>query len=192
MFRAMIACVLVGLILVVMGPHSAGSDETGQDWSANRAEEAFAAAGDASAQYDVGVSLYYGRGRPQDYVKALYWVTQAANQGHMEAQVLLATIYREGLAVPADTVQVAHWTSLAAEQGHGLSQFSLGVLYMTGDGVPKDLVLAHKWANLAAAQRVLLAEELRADIEEMLTPEEILYAQQMAAKWWQAHQELWD
>ena len=35
--------------------------------------------GDASSQAELGLIYYYGRGVPQDYSKAFYWLQQAAN-----------------------------------------------------------------------------------------------------------------
>jgi hypothetical protein len=40
--------------------------------------------GDGSSQAQLGLIYYYGRGVPQDYSKAFYWLQQAANHGHKE------------------------------------------------------------------------------------------------------------
>lgn len=45
-----------------------------------------AEAGDANAQYKLGLSYEYGKGVPQDYMEALKWYRKAAGQGHAAAK----------------------------------------------------------------------------------------------------------
>ena len=45
-----------------------------------------AEAGDADAQYRLGLSYEHGKGVPQDYMEALKWYRKAAGQGHAAAK----------------------------------------------------------------------------------------------------------
>ena len=48
-----------------------------------------AKAGQAEAQYILGVLYYLGQGVPQDFVQAANWYRKAAEQGGVEAQFYL-------------------------------------------------------------------------------------------------------
>ena len=49
-----------------------------------------AEAGDAEAQKNLGVMYAIGEGMPQDDAEAVAWFRKAAEQGHAEAQFILA------------------------------------------------------------------------------------------------------
>ena len=55
-----------------------------------------AEAGDAVAQYDLGVMYANGLGVPEDDAEAMRWYRLAADQGHADAQVNLASMYFTG------------------------------------------------------------------------------------------------
>ncbi len=61
-----------------------------------------AAAGNASAQYNVGVMFERGMGVPPDFSEAAHWYELAAQSGHRAAIVNLAHLYERGLGVAAD------------------------------------------------------------------------------------------
>lgn len=64
-----------------------------------------AEAGDAEAQYQLG--LYYSEGKyiEPNYQRAIHWFKQASMLAHVEAQVRLGYIYFEGLGVPVNFLQ---------------------------------------------------------------------------------------
>ena len=89
-------------------------------------------AGDADAQYNLGLTLrqkfdppvsdyetlaaWYG-GVPQYVVEAVSWSRKAAEQGVVSAQFLLGQRgYLVGLGVPTDRVEAYKWLILAAER----------------------------------------------------------------------------
>jgi len=84
---------------------------------------------------------------PQDYVEV---ESEAAEQGHAEAQYGLAWAYRRGELVPQDYVEAVNWYGRAAEQGHTEAQYELGNAYATGQGVAQDYAEAAKWYRKAA------------------------------------------
>ena len=62
--------------------------------------------------------MYYnGQGVSQDYIEALKWRSNAAEQGDALAQAALGAAYEEGRGVPQDYVQAHMWLNLAAAAG---------------------------------------------------------------------------
>ena len=82
-----------------------------------------AEAGDADAQYDLGLMYHDGEGVPEDYVEAVKWFRKAAEQGHAAAQFYLGIAYHGGVGVPKDDAEAVKWLRKAAEQGHARAQF---------------------------------------------------------------------
>ncbi|HEY7708966.1 MAG TPA: tetratricopeptide repeat-containing serine protease family protein [Candidatus Entotheonella sp.] len=76
-----------------------------------------AQAGEAVAQYSLGILHASGLGVPQNYQEAARWFQQAAQQGYGEAQYNLGLLYARGQGVPQDYIQAYKWLELAARQG---------------------------------------------------------------------------
>ncbi|MDC0283092.1 sel1 repeat family protein [bacterium] len=111
-----------------------------------------AKAGDADAQFNLGVMYEFGEGVPKDLAEALKWWRKAAEQGHAKAQFNLGEMYYLGKGVPKNNVEAAKWYRKAAEQGDADSQFELGGMYESGKGVPKSQKEGIKWIRKAAEQ----------------------------------------
>lgn len=79
-----------------------------------------AEAGDADAQYELGI-LHYGgsRGLPQSLETAVHWFRKAAAQGHAGAQFYLGQCYEFAEGVAYDGKAAARWYRLAADRGGG-------------------------------------------------------------------------
>ena len=77
----------------------------------------------------LGVIYYNGKGVPQDYKKAVYWYTKAAEQGNVNAQWSLGFMYYYGEGVPQDYQKAFYWYTKAADQGNTDAQFYLGFMY---------------------------------------------------------------
>ncbi len=76
-------CVVgVVAVLLVSGVALAPTSEPA-DIAALRVD---ADAGDANAQTSLAIAYFNGEGVPQDYVEAVSWYRQAADQGHADAQ----------------------------------------------------------------------------------------------------------
>ncbi|MFP6581252.1 MAG: tetratricopeptide repeat protein [Candidatus Hydrogenedentota bacterium] len=75
---------------------------------------------------------------------------KAAEQGDIDAQLLLARIYFEGNGVRQDFAAVVEWINKVEEQEGML--LALGRMYYKGDGVPQDDTEAVKWIREAAEQ----------------------------------------
>lgn len=91
---------------------------------------------------------------PQYDKVALYWVTQAAMQGHEEAKYWLAQCYQEGIGTEVNYAKAFAIFSELALLGHPLSQFQLGKMYYEGKGIEQDDDLGKKWIMQAAEQGV--------------------------------------
>jgi uncharacterized protein len=71
------------------------------------------------AQFSLGVMLYPFGDFAFDKTKgnlaeALTWYRRAADQGDIDAQVVLGTAFADGLGVPQDFVEAHKWYNLAA------------------------------------------------------------------------------
>ena len=139
-----------------------------------------AEAGDADAQYNLGVMYNEGDGVLQDYKEAVKWYRLAAEQGHASAQNNLGTMYDTGEGVIQDYKEAIKWYRLVAEQGHASAQNNLGTMYYAGNGVLQDNVMSHMWYNIASANGHEKAGEWRDERAGLMTPEDISKAQAMA------------
>lgn len=94
-----------------------------------------AEAGDAEAQYEVGMEYL----RRQDAPSSVIWWQKAADQGHPVALRELASLYEAGFGVEKDPDKAAELLAKAAELGDAEAQFQLGWLYYDGEVLAKDL-----------------------------------------------------
>ncbi len=109
-----------------------------------------AAAGDASAQFEVARRYTEGNLVPADFKAAANWYRKAAAQGLALAQFRLGTFYKEGRGVEKDLDQARNWLTLAADQGNIKAMHNLAVLFVEGiDGKP-DYTSAIPWFEKAA------------------------------------------
>jgi hypothetical protein len=74
-------------------------------------------AGDADAQWRMGVRYHTGAGVPQDDRQAVQWFLRAAEQGNIPAQATLGAYYWAGRGVPQDLSRAYFWSALALAQG---------------------------------------------------------------------------
>jgi uncharacterized protein len=142
-----------------------------------------AEAGNASAQYRLGLLYAGGVGVPQDYRQAKEWFEKAAKQGHVGAQADLGTLYFQGQGAPQSDQMAMFWFNQAAEQGDGLACAKLGWMYAEGQGVIRDYIQAHMWYSLAAARGEQSAAEARDALTKQMTPDQIAEAQKLAREW---------
>ena len=75
-----------------------------------------------------------------------------AEQGNLEAQIYLASLYRHGNGVAQDYKTAVKWFARAAEQGHAVAQYNLGIMHSFGLGVVPDYKASVKWYTRAAEQ----------------------------------------
>jgi uncharacterized protein len=109
--------------------------------------------GNLSAQTNLGVMYYQGRGMDApNYQEALRWYRIAAMQGYPDAQFNLGLAHMEGKGVARDFSQAVRWYKMAGDNGYLQAQIMLADMYLKGQGVPADQKEAAKWYALAAEQ----------------------------------------
>lgn len=152
----------------------------------------YAAKGDPEAQYELGLRFETGYGVLQSYSEAIKWYNESANNGYVHAAFHLAGIYEKGEVVARNALEAVRLYELAANQGHAEAQGILGVILMNGvDGIiAQNYIEAHKWFNLSAACANAYEGNIREGsikfrdyVAELMTPDEILKAQEMASLW---------
>lgn len=76
---------------------------------------------------------------------------QSAEAGDKQAQLMLGTLYEDGLGgLPSDLRDAAYWYEQAAKQGYPKAQYNLGLLYEDGRGVTQNYTQAAFWYDKAA------------------------------------------
>ena len=158
------------------GVASAGFEEGVAAYERNDFEAAMreflplARAGNAWAQYNVGVLHHHGLGVEADLDEAVKWYGLAAGNGHAWAQRTLGDLSAGGAWGKPDFADAAQWYRLAAEQNDAEAQRKLGALYLKGRGVPRDRDAAVEWLRRALAQGDAEARRLLAEAREATPP----------------------
>ena len=78
--------------------------------------------------FDQGAALY----RDQNYAAALPIFLALAKQGDVQAQTVLAMMFRYGEGTPVDSETALSVYRLAAEAGHAPAQYQMGVMLRDG------------------------------------------------------------
>ncbi|KDO24571.1 hypothetical protein SPRG_10101 [Saprolegnia parasitica CBS 223.65] len=102
-------------------------------------------------QYQTGQQFYFGHGRATNHHQAFVHYKLAAAQGHMEAMVCLAQMYRDGRVVESDHEAATQWCTRAASLGSVEATFALGDLLVCAG----RSLQAHK-SGLRCKRRVFL------------------------------------
>jgi TPR repeat protein len=147
-----LASALIAVVATFLLPPSLQAQTQAQPNGIDPAILAKANAGDANAQFNIGVLYDNGQGVAQDYKQAAAWYRKAAEQGRAEAQLNLGVMYARGDGVPKDYAEAVRWSRKAADQGNAGAQYNLGQDYIFGTGVPKDETKAVFWYRKAAEQ----------------------------------------
>jgi TPR repeat protein len=109
-------------------------------------------AGDAEAQYTLGVHYAFGIQRDEQLKKSVYWFRKSAEQGYAEAEYRLSQAYGSGRGVRNDTKAALYWLRKAAHDGAVNAQLWLGMMYEQGRVVKQDKEKALRWYFRAANQ----------------------------------------
>jgi localization factor PodJL len=113
-----------------------------------------AEAGDARAEYELGVRHVTGRGLARDTAEGARWFERAAVKGHASAQYNLGVMFERGLGVELNDDVAFYWYRLAAEQAHPRAQHNLATAYARGRGATQDFAAAAEWYARSAAAGV--------------------------------------
>ena len=127
-----------------------------------RAEAAIrkaAKAGNAEAQFRLGVMYGTGDGVGLDYEQAKFWFEKAIAQGHENALITLAWMYANGTGVEVDEERARDLYLEAAKRGSAKAQYVVATMYRFAQyGLAKDMTLALEWYLKAANQGMPTAQ----------------------------------
>jgi hypothetical protein len=116
--------------------------------TAYREWKAGAEAGQAEAQFDLGVLYAQGLGVLRDLNAAESWYRKSAAQGNAEAEYALGQMYAHGWGVPRDVADAVRWFEMAnSVESDGPPTDWLSV---SGYGIQQDPQQAAYWYQLAA------------------------------------------
>jgi len=110
--------------------------------------KAAADAGQAEAQFDLGVLYAQGLGVARDMNEAARWYRLAAEQGNAEAEFALGQMFSRGWGVPRDEADAIRWFQLA--NGAESDGMPTGWEAVEGYGMPQDNEKAAYWYRQAA------------------------------------------
>ena len=109
-----------------------------------------AQAGNAAAQFEMGLRFAEGRTVGRDLKIAAIWLEKAAAQGLVPAQYRIGSLYEKGLGVARDIGLAKTWYGRAAEGGNMRAMHNLAVLTAEGAGGKPDYAAAAQWFKKAA------------------------------------------
>ena len=109
-----------------------------------------AEAGDARAQYNLGLCYDKGTGLAVNKLEAIKWYKLAAEAGEIDAQNNLGTCYSKGDGVAINKPEAFKWYKRSAEAGQVDALCNLGAFYFNGTGVAANKLEGFKWMKRAA------------------------------------------
>ncbi len=116
-------------------------------------------AGNAEAQFRLGMMYANGDGVPLSHSRGAGLIESAARQGHTEAQTTLGWLYANGTGVDQDDQQAKKWYLRAAHQGSPKAEYVVATMYRFGQfGEPRDAEQAVAWYLKAANRGVAPAQ----------------------------------
>ncbi|XP_066348919.1 F-box protein At1g70590-like [Miscanthus floridulus] len=150
-----------------------------------KAEEAIrwfypsASAGNARAQYNLGLCLQNGKGVKRNQKEAAKWYLRAAEGGNVRAMYNISLCYSYGEGLSQDPVRAKRWLQLAADCGHKKALYECGIkLCAAGDRVKSLMYL-----ELATRRGETAAAHMRDVIFESLSVVNAQRAMSDADKW---------
>ncbi len=144
-----------------------------------------AKAGDAEAQYRLGLAYFHGRGVTKNDRQALQLWQASADQGYPKAMHFMGVAYRRGIGVRKHAEKALSWFTRAAQAGSVIDQYIVADAYYEGKvNNRRDDALALFWAEYAAryghpGALILLAQ---AKLEGRGVPPNIIHAYVLADK----------
>jgi TPR repeat protein len=132
-----------------------------QNLTADEVQEFVSAAeaGMPVSTYEIGRAYLLGRGVPVDLEKGRMWLDRAAQNGSLDAQMLLGADYLSGTTLPKDPQLASKYLLQAARQQHAvgrlqssqaLAQYWIASMYEQGRGLEKSHDKAIQFLQMAA------------------------------------------
>ena len=124
-----------------------------------------AEAGDADAQYGLGVIYQEGIAVKKSSLRATHWLQKASDQGHKQATNRLAWHYRNGIGVVHSPAKAEELYLKAYDLGVVGASIPLGAIYRSGEpGVKENHAKAVKWARIGAEAGIDRGENLLGEL----------------------------
>ena len=95
--------------------------------------------------YNYGNLLYRSALTIDDYKEAMEYLQKASEKGWLDADVLIAQMYRDGNGVERSPERFETRMTFAAENGHPRAMTILAESFLFGRGVKKDHAKAFRW-----------------------------------------------
>lgn len=133
-----------------------------------------------NAMFKLGLMYANGEFVEKNYAKRNYWYQRAIDEGHTYAMYNMGYSYLNGIGVVQNYEVAKTLFKSAAEENHSLAQERLGSMYREGQGFEKNLLFAHMWLNISASNGNKFAKNDRSEIEEFMSEQEIISAQNLA------------
>ncbi|WP_430397985.1 tetratricopeptide repeat protein [Ferrovibrio sp.] len=111
-----------------------------------------AEAGDANAQYMLGVAYVRGEAVARDLTQAKIWLERAATQDDGEPSFRLGVYHAMGIWGKRDAEQAFRWIERSAQHGDPAPLRVLGNFYLTGFGTSRNVPLGIELLTKAANQ----------------------------------------
>lgn len=140
-----------------------------QEW------KAAADAGQAEAQFDLGLLYAQGLGVHRDLTEAARWYRKSADQGNGEAQFALGQLYSRGWGIPRDEADAVRWLQMANSvesegpptdwahvEGYGMAKDQKQAVYWYGQAADKG----HPEAQFNLARLYAAGEGVKRDQEQ--------------------------
>ena len=121
-----------------------------------------AESGNAEAQNNVGYMYEEGLGVPQNYLLAMNWYRQAADNELAQAQHNMGMLYHHGYGVAQNLGEAFRWFKMAAEQELAESEYMLGLAYEKGEGTTLNYAEARRLFLSAARKNYTSAQMMYA------------------------------
>ena len=128
--------------------------------------------GDSSAQYVLATRYLHGKDVPEDPTRAFELALQAAQQGHVEASLMVGDCYHGGHGVDQDYKQAFDWYRKSAEAAEAMvlpqtfiAFCKMARMYEVGQGVERDEKKAAEFIKTALVQEHPEAQYIKAMME---------------------------
>lgn len=158
------ALALFGLLMLSLSPASADfaagikAYDTEDDVAALRELLPVADAGNAEAQYKIGIIYDRNKGVPRNAEKTIAYFKRAAMAGYVKAQYNLGVVLIEQKGSKKFVENGLNWLLRAANSGYLPAMFNLGAYYDIGEFVSVDYQVAFFWYKRAAEENYASAQ----------------------------------
>lgn len=127
----------------------------------------------AEEKYRLAMRYIYGDGVEEDNAIALRLLTEAYEQGHVEAAYNLGICYHDGYGTAADLVRARELYRFSAERGCGKGQNLMTLFCLEGLGAPQNLLQARCWLEKSLTSGEPEVLDYAADMAKKLAAERV-------------------